>query len=166
MGGSLSGFTAATLEPLTAKAVQTYIFQTYPAIDSEEFLFQVHRRGLTVLLENPFWVIAMIEFYQEHKNLGGNITELLEYLIERNFERDAGHYDGSIPLKEQRYELFRSLETVACCMNMVGTRTIPDVEASALLSDREAYRLIRCSGTLAKNDASDRFKDTWQFRSF
>ena len=164
VGGSLSGFTAATLEPLTAKAVQTYIFQTYPAIDSEEFLFQVHRRGLTVLLENPFWVIAMIEFYQEHKNLGGNITELLEYLIERNFERDAGHYDGSIPLKEQRYELFRSLETVACCMNVVGTRTIPDAEASALLSDREAYRLIRCSGTLAKNDVSDRFKDTWQFK--
>lgn len=100
VGGSLNGFAAVTLEPLTTKAVQTYIFQTYPAIDSEEFLFQVHRRGLTVLLENPFWVIAMIEFYQEHKNLGGNITELLEYLIERNFERDAGHYDGSIPLKE------------------------------------------------------------------
>lgn len=164
VGGSLSGFAAVILEPLTTKAVRTYIFQTYPAIDSEEFLFQVHRRGLTVLLENPFWVIAMIEFYQEHKNLGGNITELLEYLIERNFERDAGHYDGSIPLKEQRYELFRSLETVACCMNMVGTRTIPDAEVSALLSDREAYRLIRCSGTLAKNDASDRFKDTWQFK--
>lgn len=158
-GGSLNGFAVAALEPLTLATVQTYIVHAHPLIDAEEFLNQVHRQGLVVLLENPFWVIAMVEFYQEHKSLGGSITELLEYLIERNFKRDASHYDGSIPLAEQRHELFRHLETIACCMNITGTRTITDTEVAELLSDREAYRLIRYSGTFSKDET-----DHWQFK--
>lgn len=159
VGGSLSDFAVATLEPLTPAAVQTYITKAHPSVDPESFLNQIHQRGLIALLENPFWVIAMVEFHQEHENLGQSITELLEYLIDRNFKRDASHYDGSIPLTEQRHELFRHLETIACCMNITGTRTITDTEVAELLSDREAYCLVRCSGTFSKDG-----NDHWQFK--
>lgn len=68
-GGSLSDFTVATLEPLTSAAVQAYnISKTHSSVDSENFLTQVYQHRLIALLENPFWAIAMIEFYQEHRN--------------------------------------------------------------------------------------------------
>ncbi|MFA6808757.1 MAG: metallophosphoesterase, partial [Eubacteriales bacterium] len=99
------GFREYGICSLEREAVIEYVVANN--LNGEDFLKEIHERGLTGLESVPFYLIKMTIIYKVDNRLP-NKSELMDQLITLRFKWDSSKYDYTIDnsLDEQRVEIF------------------------------------------------------------
>jgi len=150
--GIFSNFAEYEVVPFDDEDIRVFLRQKH--IDSKRFLAEVFNKSLESLLHIPFYLVSIVEMYEEKYPLPQRDT-LIENLIKLRFKSDVNKNAGNMPLEDYEHEIFISFQNIAIALQLLNRNYLTNIEFQKLISDRKY---------LKPNGLWERVGDTWQFK--
>ena len=96
---SLNGFKSYLLVELKHEEIQNYVGGKLGS-KSSEFFELIYQYNLSNILKVPFYLIILVELFEERNELPKSKSEIFNILLESRIQLDENHYDTTIELKE------------------------------------------------------------------
>ncbi|MEO7048341.1 MAG: caspase family protein, partial [Ferruginibacter sp.] len=124
--GTIQGFSVFILNDLSLKEINNYATDKLE-LDGEEFIKEANEASFLDLIQKPYFLNLMIQYYIKNGLLLKDRTPILEEAILNYYIEDKEHYNTTgFPIN--RPETFNRLEKVAFIMEVMGKNFITDEE--------------------------------------
>ncbi|MFN0175507.1 MAG: NACHT domain-containing protein [Saprospiraceae bacterium] len=149
----LPGFNEYQLERLSSWDIRNYLQENLGGF-SEQFLeywAKRHPWEPDKLLENPFYLVRICDFFKENNwQLPNTIADIFEFLIEKSLKKrldDAGRF-GKGNRQDLRDSCRKSLKKLAFVMESMGENVISDSEFRKLIPDEKVQEVLCIKSSL------------------
>ncbi|MCP4345350.1 MAG: TIR domain-containing protein [Desulfobacterales bacterium] len=139
--GTLKGFSSYVFDELAYEEIQKYIEKKLHKW-TDEFYKAIDQNQLGELLEIPFYLIYLVEIYQNDA-LPTNKAEIFERLLFERRQYDAEHFKTTLALDEKRNQIIDTLERLALCMETLCRNYITDDEFQQIIPDEDSREIIK-----------------------
>ncbi|KUJ50078.1 NACHT domain-containing protein [Chryseobacterium sp. JAH] len=150
-GGTLSDFNVYLFDDIDVKNIRTYAHEEYQ-INGGEFIKEAYNKGFKDLIIQPFFLQLLLEKYKLNTDLEISKVDLLNEFIEKRFDFDQSHFNGTTNLKMQKARVMKLLRKVALTMEFMGKNYVSFDQLSQILPDPTDLDLIRYSTTFKNFD--------------
>jgi class 3 adenylate cyclase len=154
--GSLKDFSSYFLLNLNRSAVDDYQRRILGE-QKDAFERIINTNHLWSLLEIPFYLVRLVEQFQEKSGLPDSKADLFEQLIRDQIEFDIGHFRTTFDLHERQSSVVATLERVALAMEALSRNQISNEEYERIVPDELQRTLIK------HYKAWNREKQEWKF---
>ncbi|MCP4129551.1 MAG: hypothetical protein GY754_00920, partial [bacterium] len=156
---TLDGFQVYHFLPIRDHDIEYYIEDKLDDTGSE-FIGECIQYDLKDLLENPFYLVELVNLYRIENRIPG-WSQLFERLLHSRMRLDREQYRTKIELsdEETKEKIISELEKLAFVMETAGQGVISGSEYRKIISDSETRNLIEHC-TVWRGDPS---KDRWTF---
>lgn len=120
----------------------------------------IKKRGLSDLLRLPFYLVRMVELFDQTGSLPPNQAGVFEWLLQQRAEHDISRAGSQSDFREERQALINTLERLALGMETLGKNYISDDEFRALVPDKTTRAQIK---QFTMFESSKREPLEWQF---
>lgn len=150
-GGTLSDFNVYLFDDIDVKDIRTYAHEEYQ-INGGEFIKEAYNKGFKDLIIQPFFLQLLLEKYKLNEDLEISKVDLLNEFIEKRFDFDQRHFNGTTNLKMQKTRVMELLRKVALTMEFMGKNYVSLNQLSQILPNPADLDLIRFSTTFKNFD--------------
>lgn len=161
VSGTLSGFSSYVLLELEWKEIEGYIDRVLGQ-KAAKFHKDISGNRLYELLQIPFYLIRLVEFFKNKNALPEHKAEIFEQLLIDRTSLDVEHFRTTVgtELKQKQDAINQTLQKLALSMEVLCRNYITDTEYSQLIPDDSTKYLVQHC-TAWKKDESENIK--WQF---
>lgn len=152
-GGTLSDFSVYLFDEINIKNIVTYANDEHN-INGSDFVKEAYDKGFKDLITQPFFLQLLLEKYKVHLGLEISKVDLLIEFVEKRFNFDQQHFEGTANLKMQKAKVMNLLRKVALTMEFIGKNYVTFDQLSQILPDPADLELIRFSTTFKNFDDS------------
>lgn len=149
----LPGFKAYQLERLSSWDIRNYLEENLGDFYGRftEYWAKRYRWEQDKLLENPFYLVRICDFFKENNwQLPNSLADIFEYLIEKSLKKrldDIGRV-GKENRQNLRGNCRKSLERLAFVMEAMGENVISDSDFRRLIPDEEVQEVLCIQSSL------------------
>lgn len=148
--GTLNGFEEYILTNITENEIKDNLIKN--KIDVSIFYDEVSKNNLEFLLDNPFYLNELINFFINEKKIPTKEL-LLDKIIEKSFSLDKNKYDTD------SLRLRILLENIALSLELLERNYLSNQEYYDLIEDDEDRKLLQCSSLWQK-----KYDNNWGFK--
>lgn len=157
--GTLSSFSVYELNDLSLSEIKTYV-SVVRGLDGERFLQEAHRHRLMDLVQKPFFLELLLQYFEHHGSLtyqrSAIIQNALIAQLTTNRQRLNATEHGR---KLDNDTALRMLEKIGFVMEQMGKNYLSDEDLRTLFPDFEERELVKELPSFFHDDLNSR----WQF---
>lgn len=159
-GAKLKKFRTYHLTPIDYFTIRKYLSDHIDNVDSVLLSLQTNR--YFELMESPFYLVRLADYYKEKKKFPESRKDLFEYLIKIRFEKDRTKYvNADLDLEMHLVEVRQVLEKIAVLMLCTGRNYITNDEVRSTIPTEEVFnQAIKRSFLFDKSILNP---DHWEF---
>jgi len=159
----LPGFKEYQLERLSSWDIRHYLQDNLGDFSERftEYWAKRYRWEQVQLLENPFYLVRICNFFKENNwQLPNSIVNIFEYLIEKSLKKrlDDVRRFGEGNRQDLRDDCRKSLERLAFVMESMGENVISDSDFRRLIPDEKVQEVLFIKSSLLETSG-----DKWHF---
>lgn len=147
--GTFSGFKEYGLCPLSADDINKYM--STQDLSSSKFWDLVSCNNLNELLQNPFYLVEILQLYKNNSELP-NRLDLMNTLIKSKFKWDKDKYINTKDIEDAEFELLNLLQKIAFSLQCLQKVSITNTEYQQLTTSNER-ELLKYSGVWLKDES-------------
>lgn len=156
--GTLTGFNVYILNDISLSEIKSYTFN-FPKFDWDKFIHEVYDQSYLDLIQKPFFLDILINYYNKKGDFKGGRSALIEDSLMSMIDLDKEHFKTSIDIPKNKKAILALLERVAFVMEVMGKNFITDNELESILPNQEEFNQIKYFSAFAKNPQ----KNVWMF---
>ena len=99
--GTIKGFNSYLLLSLSNSEIHKFI-QSSLGNKQEDFIEELHKKNLTDICANPFYLTKLVEIYELSNSLPTGKADLFYTIIDKRFTFNIKHYRLTIELEEKK----------------------------------------------------------------
>lgn len=150
--GSIKGFKSFYLDGISAFDIRRYI-HTELTSKAETFLKGIKKKHNPALLQNPFYLIRIVDLFKTEQKLPNTIADLFELIIEMKIEHDIRHFDNNgKKISLHQPEILKAAEKIAVLAESLGRNFITDKEIYEVVKNVSTIEFLNHSFLLVKNN--------------
>ncbi|MCU4157881.1 SMEK domain-containing protein [Carboxylicivirga sp. A043] len=130
------------LELIKEKERQDYIIKKL-GHRADAFISAINTSAFDKLIETPFFLVELIDLYQENGTLPSNKAALMAELVERRFKYELKKIDINQAITSNRIKIDTCLKQLALVMLISGTNRISEIQMQQIISDAALRKLIQ-----------------------
>lgn len=155
--GTIQDFSVFTLNDISLKEIKTYATQKLN-IDGQEFIQDVYDASFIDLVQKPYFLNLITQYYIKNGELLPDRTRILEEAILNYYVTDKEHYNTTgFPLNKP--ETFERLEKIAFIMEVMGKNFINDEELHKIFPIGQDFENCKFLPAFRRQDE----RDQWMF---
>ena len=149
----LPGFKEYQLERLSSWDIRNYLQKNLDGFSNRfiEYWAKRHPWEPDKLLENPFYLVRICDFFKENNwQLPNTLADIFEYLIEKSLKKRLADVCqvGEGSQQNLRNSCRKSLERLAFVMESMGENVISDLEFRNLIPDEKVQEVLCIKSSL------------------
>ena len=153
--GTIEKFSEYFLQGVSKENVDNLLEQN--EIDIEKFWMEVNRKELTYLIYNPFFLIKIIEIYNDENKLP-DISVIFDNIINRSLEVDKIKFKNSNDLDNFEHNVKQLLGIIAVTMEFLERNYLKDEEYKKIINDDNERKIIEYASIWKKQN-----RENWSF---
>ena len=156
----LEQFKTYVLSPIDTFDISAYIHINVSE-NVEKLIENLRHRRLYDLLSSPFYLVKIIDYYNEHKTLPESKKDVFEYLIQKRIEKDLDKYQNTgINIEVYSSKINDVLEKIAMIMQHMGQNHLEsDKVFGRLITEEKLNKIIKHTFLFNKTNRDE----SWQF---
>jgi hypothetical protein len=156
--GTLTGFSVYRLNDIALAEVRDYAVKNFK-LKWEAFIHEVYKHQFLDILQKPFFLDILINYYSRYGNFEGGRTKIIENSIFSMIAVDKEHFKTSVETQKSKSAIIRLLQKVAFIMEVMGKNFISDDELQEILTNADEVEQIKRFSSFSKNLD----KNVWMF---
>lgn len=151
---TLGDFLPYTLKPITNEDLTAYLEESQ--IDSKAFFHEIIQKNLGSLFQNPFYFVALVEYWKNTATLP-NQAQAMSEIIQKRIDTDFMKYRNKKALKKERFTIWEALKKIAFLMQWARLSELDDMNYQSCLC-RDTRDLLSHISIWNQN-----MRDAWAF---
>lgn len=148
--GTLTGFTPFILNDISIAEIKSYT-ESIPELDWDKFINDIYNHSYLDLIQKPFFLDILINFYIKHENFIDGRLKIIEESLLSMIDLDIEHFKSSRDIPRSKNSILTLLERVAFVMEVMGKNFITDDELEKILPGKVEFEQIKCFSAFSKN---------------
>lgn len=161
---TLENFKRYNLAKLTGEQVLVYLEQKLNPGQKSTFDTQIHVKNLEDLVYIPFYLIKLVDHFENHNSLPDRKAQIFETLVDESFNFDNEHFEAQ-ELEHHKLSIVKALTKIALVMEASEKQKLSELELQEIIGDADLRLLLRHSSILRKSNSQYEFLHN-NFREF
>ncbi|MEO3403248.1 caspase family protein [Mucilaginibacter sp. CAU 1740] len=155
--GTLDGFSVYTLTDVSVPEIIKYVTDEFE-LDGEDFITKIHQALFLDLVQKPFFLNILIQYYKDHQNFESGRAGIMEEALLKYYENDKQHFNATVPTLSKP-ATFAMLEKVAFVMEVIGRNFLNDEDIVKIFQSVDEQQRCKYLPAFNRDDESGR----WMF---